>query len=90
MYVLQCPEDSVRRQCEKAIEEQADTLVTMRTNLSIIKVWKSRSLEWQDQTQFPFSQFNLGETTYHAVIKQDSINWSNFLMERLSSKWIDA
>ena len=73
MYVLQCPEDSVRRQWEEAIEEQADTLVTMRTNLSIIKVWKSRSLEWQDQTQFLFSQLNLGETTYRTVIVQYSI-----------------
>ena len=90
MHALQCPADSVRTQWEKAIEELEDRLVTMRTNTSIIKVWNSRLLGWQDQTQFPFSPFSLEKTTYHTVIEQNSINWSYFLIGRLSSKWIDV
>ena len=90
MHVLKFPADLARTQWKKAIEELEDTLVIMRTNPSMFKVWKSRLTGLQDQTQFPLSQFSLGETTYHAVIEQDSINWSNFLMGRLRSKWIDT
>ena len=46
----------------------------MKINPTIIKVWKSRLLEWQDQTQFPFSLFSLGEKTYDVVKEHDSIN----------------
>lgn len=75
---------------KKAIEALEDTLVTLRTNPSIITVWKSRLLGWQDQIRFPFSQYSIVEKTYQAVKEQDSINWSNFLMDRLSSKWLEA
>ena len=77
-------------QWEKTIEELEDTLITLRTNPAIITVWKSRLLGWQDNKRFPFSQFSLGETTHREINEQDSINWINFLMGRLSSKWIDA
>ena len=88
--MLQCPADSARTQWEKAIEELEDTLVTLRMNPAIITVWKSRLLGWQDNKRFPFSQFSLEETTHRAINEQDSINWRNFLMGRLSLKWIDA
>ena len=84
LHVLQCPADSARTQWEKAIEELEDTLVTQRTNPAIITVWKPRFLGWQDHKRFPFSQFSLGETTHRAIKEQDSINWRNFLMVRLS------
>ena len=29
-------------------------------------------------------------TVYSALQEQDEINWSNFLMERMSKKWKDA
>ena len=77
-------------QWEKTIEELEDTLITLRTNPAIITVWKSRLLGWQDNKHFPFSQFSLEETTHRAINEQDSINWRNFLMGRLSLKWIDA
>ena len=51
IHVLQCPVDSERTQRKKAIEELEDTLVTLQTHLSIITVWKSKLLGWQDQTR---------------------------------------
>ena len=75
---------------KKAIEALEDTLVTLRTNPSIITVWTSRLLGWQDQIRFPFSQYIIVEKTYQAVNEQDSTNWNNFLMGRLRSNWIDA
>lgn len=71
LYVFQCSVDLARTQLEKAIEELEETLVTMRTSSTIIKVWKPRLLGWHDQTQFPFSLFSLGEKTYDAVKEQD-------------------
>ena len=41
----------------------------------------------QDQQQFPFCLFTLGMTVYSALQEQDLINWSNFLMGRMSKKW---
>jgi len=78
LHVLQYPADLARTQWELAINKLEATLVTLRTNTAIIKVWKSRLLGWQDKSQFPFSTFILGETTFKAVKEQDYISWKNF------------
>ena len=90
LHVLQCPADTSRTQWEVAINELEDTLIDLRTNPNIIRAWKSRLLGWQDHHKFPFRQFTLGRTVYSALHEQDAINWSNFLMGRLSKKWKDA
>lgn len=88
--MIQCPAQSERTQQELAIEELEKNLVTLRTNPSIIKVWKLRLLCWQDTSQFPFSLFSLGKRTYQTTKEQPFVDWTNFLMGRLSLKWKDA
>ena len=84
LHVLQCPAETSRTHWEVAINELEETLIDIRTNPNIIRAWKSRLLGWQDHHQFPFCQFTLRMTVYSALQEQDAINWSNFLMGRLS------
>ena len=46
-------------------------------------------LGWQDQQQPPFRLFALGMKIYSALQEKDLINWTNFLMERMSKQWED-
>ena len=90
LHALQCHTETSRTHCEVAIHELEETLIDIRTNPHIIRALKSRLLGWQDHHQFTFCQFTLGMTVYSALQEQDAINWSNFLMGRLSKNWKDA
>jgi len=77
MHVLQCPEQVSRTKWKTSISQFEETLVALRTNPSIITVWKSRLLSWGDSRIFPFIAFSLGEKVYLATNEQDAINWKN-------------
>ena len=90
LHVLQCPAETSRPQWELALNELEEILIELRTNPQIIIAWKLRLFGWYDQQQFLFRPFTLDMKVYSALQEQDLINWTNFLMGRMSKKWEDA